>query len=307
MSAAWIIPSNGRTFDSEGAFRAMPEVNWSETDNSHIAVGDDVYLYSSYPIAAVTHKCVVTAVRVPPSQLVDDAAYWRNPAERNRRLMGRSWMRLKRRVIFDDIAREQLELGLLREHGLHGNVPGRQRVPAKLLEYLLQVEEPIRGDDAAAEASDVDGDEVEVFKEQIRRREFAVPDRSVQAKTRGSAQRVFASEVKSNYGYQCAITGITTRTFLVASHIVPWSEDESIRLDPSNGICLSTLVDRAFDTGVLTINIDCTVHIDRTKIAFDEELFAYLSPHEGKAIRMPLKDQPRAEYLLRRLDASMGR
>ncbi|MDI2035935.1 HNH endonuclease [Paenarthrobacter nitroguajacolicus] len=302
MSTAWIIPSNRRTFDSEAAFRDIPEVNWSEADNAHIAVGDDVYLYTTGPIAAITHKCVVTAVQVPPSQLIDDGAYWRDPAERSRRLTERNWMRLKKRDVFDDVARGQLELRLLREHGLRGNVPGRQRVPAELLEYILQVEAPTRGDDSGAEASDVDRDEVEVFKVQIRRREFAVPDRSVQAKTRGSAQRAFADQVKSNYGNQCAITGITTPAFLIASHIVPWSEDESIRLDPSNGICLSTLVDRAFDTGFLTVSTDYTVHIDGTKIALDEELFAYLSPYEGRSIRMPSKDPPRVEYLVRRLD-----
>lgn len=149
----------------------------------------------------------------------------------------------------------------------------------------------------------VDKGEIAVrsVRNQIRRRDFAVPDSIVRSKTRGNAQRAFADEVKSNYGYQCAITGIATPTFLVASHIVPWSEDESIRLDPSNGICLSTLVDRAFDTGFLIIAADYTVHIDQTKIRADQVLLTYFSPYEGRRIRLPSENPPRAEYLLRRL------
>ncbi|MHB9101377.1 MAG: HNH endonuclease, partial [Sulfuricella sp.] len=95
--------------------------------------------------------------------------------------------------------------------------------------------------DAAAEVAEPDPSEVEAFREQIEGKSYSVADSSATIKTRGSAQRAFANAVKSNYEYRCAITGIETRDFLVASHIVPWSEDQSIRLDPSNGICLSLL------------------------------------------------------------------
>lgn len=125
---------------------------------------------------------------------------------------------------------------------------------------------PLPQGDAAAEASDTDPDEVVAFRRKIGRASFEVPDVTATVKTRGSAQKAFADVVKTNYGDRCAITGITSRPFLVASHIVPWSADQSIRLDPSNGICLSTFVDRAFEYGYLVIEDDLTIRIDSARV-----------------------------------------
>src|SRR4029077_638445 len=73
--------------------------------------------------------------------------------------------------------------------------------------------------DAAAETLEADPDEVEASRNQIEHNSFDVPDSTATVKTRGSAQRAFADAVKANYGSQCAVTGIVTRDFLVASHI----------------------------------------------------------------------------------------
>jgi putative restriction endonuclease len=40
----------------------------------------------------------------------------------------------------------------------------------------------------------------------------------------------------------------------VASHILPWAKNEEERLNPENGICLSSLHDKAFDKGYISIN-----------------------------------------------------
>lgn len=119
-------------------------------------------------------------------------------------------------------------------------------------------------------------------------------------KTRGSAQKAFAGAVKANYEYRCAITGVVTKDFLVASHIVPWSEDQSIRLDPSNGICLSLLVDRAFEQGYLQIEDDLTIRIDWGRVGNDQALRSQLEPYNGKKLSAPAKQTPRPEYLQRR-------
>jgi predicted restriction endonuclease len=119
-------------------------------------------------------------------------------------------------------------------------------------------------------------------------------------KTRGSAQRAFANAVKSNYGYRCAITGIESRDFLVASHIVPWSEDQRIRLDPSNGICLSVLMDRAFETGHLLIGDDLSIRINWPKVGNDGVLRSQLAPYDGQKLRHPKAGAARPAYLRRR-------
>lgn len=154
--------------------------------------------------------------------------------------------------------------------------------------------------DAAAEATDPDPSEVEAFRKQIEGKSYSVADSSATIKTRGSAQRAFANAVKSNYEYRCAITGIETRDFLVASHIVPWSEDQSIRLDPSNGICLSLLMDRAFEKGHLLIEDDLTIRINWAKVGNDLVLRRQLEPYDGQKLTQPKAEVPQPEYLQRR-------
>lgn len=154
--------------------------------------------------------------------------------------------------------------------------------------------------DAAAEALEADPAEVEVFREQIEQNSYDVADSTATTKTRGSAQTAFAEAVKRNYENRCAVTGIVTKGFLIASHIVPWSEDQSIRLDPSNGICLSALVDRAFEKGYLQIEDDLTVRIDWSRVGDDQALRRELEPHDGRKLLAPVKQPPNPEYLRRR-------
>ena len=154
--------------------------------------------------------------------------------------------------------------------------------------------------DAAAEALEADPDEVAAFRKQLEQKSYEVADSTATIKTRGSAQKAFAGAVKANYEYRCAITGFVTKDFLVASHIVPWSEDQSIRLDPSNGICLSLLVDRAFEKGYLQIEDDLTIRIDWDRVGNDQALRSQLEPYNGQKLSAPTKGTPRPEYLQRR-------
>ena len=69
-------------------------------------------------------------------------------------------------------------------------------------------------------------------------------------------QNVFRQIVLANYDGKCALTGIDLSELLVASHIIPWSENEQERLNPENGICLSSLYDKAFDKGLISFTND---------------------------------------------------
>ena len=169
-----------------------------------------------------------------------------------------------------------------------------------LLEALEARFPSITQEDAVAEALETDPNEIDAFREQIKQESYEVADSTATRKTRGSAQKVFAEAVKNNYGYQCAITGIVTREFLVAAHIVPWSEDQSIRLDPSNGICLSLLVDRAFETGYLQIEDDLTIRIDWDKVGDDQVLRSQLESYDGRKLNAPKQRAPQPGYLRRR-------
>jgi putative restriction endonuclease len=69
-------------------------------------------------------------------------------------------------------------------------------------------------------------------------------------------QNVFRQMILSSYENRCIISGIDLPELLVASHIIPWSQNEKVRLNPENGLCLSSLYDRAFDRGLIGITID---------------------------------------------------
>lgn len=175
---------------------------------------------------------------------------------------------------------------------LPANVAGTNRVVVSASEDVL------------AESRPADDAEVAALAAQLAEGNYAVADERVTAKTRGSAQRVFADRVKGNYGWKCALTGIATRDFLVAAHIVPWSEDESIRLDPANGVCLSTFVDRAFDTGYILIHDDYSVHVNWDRVGPDDSLRDALEPLDGQRLIVPSTAPPNPQFLRRRLGES---
>ncbi|MBW7922416.1 MAG: HNH endonuclease [Rubellimicrobium sp.] len=83
-------------------------------------------------------------------------------------------------------------------------------------------------------------------------------ERLTEVKARRGQDR-FRSAVLASYNYSCAITGISDTRLLVASHIAPWATNVGRRLDPRNGICLSALLDKAFDTGVISFSNDFNI------------------------------------------------
>jgi putative restriction endonuclease len=79
--------------------------------------------------------------------------------------------------------------------------------------------------------------------------------RIVEVKARVN-QHFFRELVLTNYDSKCALTGIDLTELLVASHIIPWADNEEERLNPANGICLSSLYDKAFDCGLISFQDD---------------------------------------------------
>jgi len=119
----------------------------------------------------------------------------------------------------------------------------------------------------------------------------------VQTKAR-VGQGFFRKAVLSAYNYQCCITGLSIPKLLVASHIVPWRKDEKNRLNPSNGLSLSILHDKAFDIGIITINNDMTVRVSQKIIKNDNDFYiSALLNYDRKPIHLPEKFQPHADFL----------
>ena len=112
-------------------------------------------------------------------------------------------------------------------------------------------------------------------------------------------QSFFRASVLTAYGSKCCVTGCSTPSFLVASHIVPWSHDEKNRLNPQNGLCLAVLQDRAFDKGYIGLSDECRILISRelASLKADPVVGSHLLPFEGKSIVMPERFKPDLEFV----------
>lgn len=114
-------------------------------------------------------------------------------------------------------------------------------------------------------------------------------------------QSLFRKIVLATYNNKCCITGLSQVELLIASHIVPWSKNESIRLSPMNGLCLNALHDKAFDTGLIAIRPDDYTIILSDKLKQKKLISSWLETnfiaYEHKQIILPDKFLPEPEYL----------
>lgn len=127
--------------------------------------------------------------------------------------------------------------------------------------------------------------------------EYIGEDRTVLTTVR-VGQNFFRRTILSAYNEQCCITGLSIPALLVASHIIPWRDDKLNRVNPKNGLCLSALHDKAFDSGLITINNDMTVQISKTRRANNNPFFSEsIESYAGKPIRLPEKFSPDKNFL----------
>lgn len=117
-------------------------------------------------------------------------------------------------------------------------------------------------------------------------------------------QNVFRLIVLANYNRKCAITGIDLPDLLVASHIMPWSQNEDERLNPENGICLSALYDRAYDKGLIGITENYQIILSKElKIKEAKEFYPMIFGNlQGHSLTLPQKYLPKKEFLQFHLD-----
>ncbi len=102
-------------------------------------------------------------------------------------------------------------------------------------------------------------------------------------------QGIFRDRIMLKYK-KCIVTGIDDARLLIASHIKPWrSSDNAERLSSENGLLLSPLYDRLFDSGLITFDNNLNMIIssevsdyNKRKIEHDIQLHNFHLSEEMK-------------------------
>lgn len=120
------------------------------------------------------------------------------------------------------------------------------------------------------------------------------PTETVRAVKTRRLQRFFRNAILASYENRCALTGMAMPQLLIASHIIPWSENKERRADPTNGLCLNVLHDKAFDRHLITFDEDFRLVVsptlkNREATEFQNTNFSKL---EGKALTLPHRFSP---------------
>lgn len=138
----------------------------------------------------------------------------------------------------------------------------------------------------------------EKYKQLINNIEKQGEDKLREVKTRVN-QDIFRQMILVNYDNKCAVSGLNLPELLVASHIIPWAENEKERLNPENGICLSSLYDSAFDQGLISFDDDYKMIVStrlktHTGDGFYQQFFV---PYIGKPLHEAQDYMPRKQFL----------
>ena len=114
-------------------------------------------------------------------------------------------------------------------------------------------------------------------------------------------QYFFRMSVLSAYSNRCCVTGLAEPALLVSSHIKPWkdSDIQTERTNPSNGLCLNALHDKAFDRGLITIDYDYNIIVsDKLKDAeMDLETKEWIRHYDRHKILLPDRFLPGRNFI----------
>ena len=112
-------------------------------------------------------------------------------------------------------------------------------------------------------------------------------------------QQFLRKVIMTSYANKCCVCAMPIPELLIASHIVPWRDDENLRVNPHNGLCLCTLHDKGFDRGFFAVDEDYKIVIGKAIRDYlpNSAVHSGFKIHEGQSISMPDKFITNQEYL----------
>lgn len=112
-------------------------------------------------------------------------------------------------------------------------------------------------------------------------------------------QNFFREMILASYRSRCAVCSLPESNLLVASHIIPWSFDISLRMNPRNGICMCVLHDKAFDKGLISVSGDYKLLISTTikRLSNEAAVQRGFLLYQGIEIRLPDRFLPEKKFI----------
>ena len=110
-------------------------------------------------------------------------------------------------------------------------------------------------------------------------------------------QSFFRQTILSSYDNRCCITRLSIPELLIASHIIPWAVDKKNRMNPSNGLCLNCLHDKAFDKGLITITTDYRLKLSKKLAKTDPATAILFNQFENQRILLPNRFLPSLQFI----------
>ena len=113
-------------------------------------------------------------------------------------------------------------------------------------------------------------------------------------------QGFFRRVILTSYGSKCCVCGMPISELLIASHIIPWRDDENLRVNPHNGLCLCVLHDKGFDRGYFTVGESYEVVIGKAIRQYlpNSAVHNGFKVYEGQTIALPDKFIPDQGFLM---------
>lgn len=112
-------------------------------------------------------------------------------------------------------------------------------------------------------------------------------------------QKFFRDSILTSYNNRCCISGISEPSLLEAAHIISWADNESLRTEPTNGLCLNPFFHKAFDKFLITITPDYEIIVSEKLLSSTDDIdtFKYLENLQHSNITMPSRFLPDKKLL----------
>lgn len=123
--------------------------------------------------------------------------------------------------------------------------------------------------------------------------ETGVQLRSIRARL---GQVEFSREIRKLYNNRCCFPSceVDDPRFLVGAHIARWSDNEELRGQLGNGLCLCVFHDKAFELGLFTLDEQHKVYLNPKELSSGSAVIERLMPFDGQRIKLssiaPLRD-----------------